>query len=237
MRDAASKSASLEHELFGDIHDAADRPARRRRLRAADRLHQRRESSAGALRSPAARDRRAHRPRRGPRPRAASTRHRKLRAGVSRRRRRPAAGQLGRQGPDGRQPDHFPELHPPGPRPARGALHRAASPAPSACSSDSLPPRRSRPATSTMPSSRRPATPPISRGGRRFRGALVVAEVAFAMLLLVGAGLMIRSVQQLAAIRPGYDPGASSHPARQSAASGAGAAARRPGAPPTRRTV
>jgi len=43
------------------------------------------------------------------------------------------------------------------------------------------------------------------RGGRRFRGALVVAEVAFAMLLLVGAGLMIRSVQQLTALHPGYD--------------------------------
>jgi predicted permease len=44
------------------------------------------------------------------------------------------------------------------------------------------------------------------RDGRRFRGALVVAEVAFAMLLLTGAGLLIRSVGQLAAIRPGYDP-------------------------------
>ncbi len=44
------------------------------------------------------------------------------------------------------------------------------------------------------------------RDGRRFRGALVVAEVAFAMLLLTGAGLLIRSVRQLAAIRPGYDP-------------------------------
>ena len=43
------------------------------------------------------------------------------------------------------------------------------------------------------------------RGGRRFRGVLVVAEVAFAMLLLVGAGLMIRSVQQLTALHPGYD--------------------------------
>jgi predicted permease len=44
------------------------------------------------------------------------------------------------------------------------------------------------------------------REARRFRGALVVAEVAFAMLLLTGAGLLIRSVRQLAAIRPGYDP-------------------------------
>ena len=34
---------------------------------------------------------------------------------------------------------------------------------------------------------------------------LVVAEVALAMLLLVGAGLMIRSVQHLAALHPGYD--------------------------------
>jgi putative ABC transport system permease protein len=44
-----------------------------------------------------------------------------------------------------------------------------------------------------------------SRAGQRFRGALIVAEVAFAMLLLVGAGLLIRSIQQLASIRPGYD--------------------------------
>ncbi|MBZ5724333.1 MAG: ABC transporter permease [Acidobacteriia bacterium] len=45
-----------------------------------------------------------------------------------------------------------------------------------------------------------------NRGGRQFRNLLVVAEVAFAMLLLVSAGLLIRSVQQLAAIHPGYDP-------------------------------
>jgi predicted permease len=45
-----------------------------------------------------------------------------------------------------------------------------------------------------------------NRSGRRFRNILVVTEVAFAMLLLTGAGLLIRSAQQLAAIRPGYDP-------------------------------
>ncbi len=45
-----------------------------------------------------------------------------------------------------------------------------------------------------------------SRAGHRFRGGLVIAEVAFAMLLLVGAGLLIRSLQELAAIQPGYDP-------------------------------
>ena len=45
-----------------------------------------------------------------------------------------------------------------------------------------------------------------SRGGSRFRNVLVIAEVAFAMLLLVGASLFIRSMQQLTAIHPGYDP-------------------------------
>ena len=46
-----------------------------------------------------------------------------------------------------------------------------------------------------------------SRGGSRFRNLLVAAEVALAMLLLVGAGPLIRSMQQLARIHPGYDPG------------------------------
>ena len=41
---------------------------------------------------------------------------------------------------------------------------------------------------------------------QRLRNALVVAEVALAIVLLVGASLMIQSVRKLAAIDPGFDP-------------------------------
>jgi putative ABC transport system permease protein len=44
------------------------------------------------------------------------------------------------------------------------------------------------------------------RRSHRLRAALVVAEVALAIILLIGAGLMIRSVQKLTAIDPGFKP-------------------------------
>ena len=43
-------------------------------------------------------------------------------------------------------------------------------------------------------------------GGRRLRGAVVVAEVALSCVLLIGAGLMLRSVIALSQIEPGYNP-------------------------------
>ena len=41
---------------------------------------------------------------------------------------------------------------------------------------------------------------------QRLRNGLVVAEVALAIVLMVGASLMIQSVRNLAAIDPGFDP-------------------------------
>ena len=45
-----------------------------------------------------------------------------------------------------------------------------------------------------------------SRGSRRFREALVVAQVALVLILLVGAGLLIRSFLQLTTLDPGFNP-------------------------------
>ena len=44
------------------------------------------------------------------------------------------------------------------------------------------------------------------RGGRALRSGVVVTEVALSFILLVGAGLMLRSVLALGQVNPGYDP-------------------------------
>src|SRR5919199_1098427 len=45
-----------------------------------------------------------------------------------------------------------------------------------------------------------------SRGRRRVRGALVVAEMALALMLLIGAGLLVRSFLSLRGVDPGVNP-------------------------------
>jgi predicted permease len=44
------------------------------------------------------------------------------------------------------------------------------------------------------------------RLGLRIRGALVVSEIALALMLLAGAGLLVRSFQNLRDLDPGFDP-------------------------------
>src|SRR5262249_40528290 len=46
----------------------------------------------------------------------------------------------------------------------------------------------------------------ISRGRRRLRGLLIVSQVAFSFLLLIGAGLMLRSFWKLQHVDPGFQP-------------------------------
>jgi predicted permease len=45
----------------------------------------------------------------------------------------------------------------------------------------------------------------VGRAQRRLRGALVVVQVAVALVVLAGAGLLVRTVTRLHAVRPGFD--------------------------------
>ncbi len=44
-----------------------------------------------------------------------------------------------------------------------------------------------------------------SRAGNRLRGALIVAETALCLILLIGAGLMLRSFTRMISVDPGFD--------------------------------
>ena len=46
----------------------------------------------------------------------------------------------------------------------------------------------------------------VAPGRNRVFGALVIAEIAFAVVLVIGAGLLVRSYSELASADPGFDP-------------------------------
>ena len=46
----------------------------------------------------------------------------------------------------------------------------------------------------------------VAPGRNRIFGALVIAEIALAVVLVIGAGLLVRSYSQLASADPGFDP-------------------------------
>ena len=47
----------------------------------------------------------------------------------------------------------------------------------------------------------------VGRDRLRIRGLLVVTQVALALVLLIGSGLMVRSFQELRSVDPGFNPG------------------------------
>ena len=72
----------------------------------------------------------------------------------------------------------------------------------------SLAPGAARAARSTLTDSLKDGAQGASSGGarQRFRNALVVVEMALAVVLLVGAGLMLRSLWSLQRVQLGFDP-------------------------------
>ena len=185
---------------------AAD-AARRGRLRAAHRLRERREPAARALVGAAARDRDPPRARRRPRAPRAPAAHRERAARGGRRRARPAGRGLGRRRARAAEP-----VEPAAP--ARRSASTATVLAFTAGAVDrDRRPLRSRAGDSGI--ARRPAVGDArgerarrARAGRstRLRSVLVVGEFALALVLLVGAALLVQSFWRLQRVDLGFNP-------------------------------
>ena len=190
-------------EVVGGVRRAILAAVRRGRVPAADRLRQRGEPAARARRSAAARDCRARRARRRRVARGPPAAHRE--PGADRRQRRRRASRSPSRGV--RSLAWW--------NPASIPARRRASRSTCACSSSpllvalvtsvlfSLAPAL-RALRVDLTDSLKDGSQSDSSGGarQRFRNALVVVEMALAVVLLVGAGLMLRSLWALQRDRP-----------------------------------
>ena len=188
----------------GEHPAGAARALGRGRVRAAHRLREPGEPDAGARRRPTARDRDPRSARRQPAADRAADADRERADGARRRRARRAAGLVGRQGvrrlASGSSVPRI-DLVAVDLRVLAFAtvvsiatgIAFGLAPALRASSVDLL-------------TSLKDAARGTAGAGRRTRSALVVAEVALALVLLVGAGLTIRSFAALTAIDLGFDP-------------------------------
>ena len=196
----------LDVELVGNFRPGLRLLDGGGRIRAADCLRQCRQPTARPVGGAAARDCRAHRDWRGLVEAAASDDHGEHGLDGD------CGGRRDRRWPSSRfrllpelAPVSFPSFVQPHVN-ARVAIFTVArvralraGPGPGACGA-----RTHRPSCGGVEGFR--AREQRDSGRRGVRRGLIVAEVALAVVLLVGAGLMMRTVQHLAAIDPGFNP-------------------------------
>ena len=191
----------------GPIRIDLPRADGRGRLRAADRLRQRRQPAARALGAAVARDRGPRRARRQPRPRRPPAAGREHAARVPRRRARPRAVATSASGSSTpRSPTSASRTGSCSPwTTAVFGFLALRLPRDRASSSASRRRCRSRRPTSTRSEGRAAAATPAASRARRLTSAMVVAELALTLVLLTGAGLMIRSFLKLYSLDLGVD--------------------------------